>query len=81
MKLPFQATHSKERHCSPIGSIEMSQFVDVIEIGKEKSISNKRAAEMLSSFITANSGNENDTFDENKIVGARKQSMMCSWTM
>lgn len=72
MKRPSKATHSKEQHCFSVDYIEMSQFVDVIEIGKEKSISNKRAAEMLSTFITANSGNENDTFDENKIVGALK---------
>lgn len=48
--------------------ITMSQFIDIIEIGKEKSISNKKAAEMLTSFINANSANENDTFDETKIV-------------
>ena len=52
----------------------MSQFVDIIEIGKEKAISNEKAAQMLSSFVTANSGNENDTFDENKIVESRRSS-------
>lgn len=47
----------------------MSHFVDIIEIGKEKTVSNEKAAEMLQTFISANSGNENDTFDESKIVG------------
>ena len=46
----------------------MSQFVDIIEVGKEKNVSNEKAAEMLQTFISANSGNENDTFDESKIV-------------
>ncbi|KNB42771.1 hypothetical protein JH06_3530 [Blastocystis sp. subtype 4] len=46
----------------------MSQFVDIIEVGKEKNVSNEKAAEMLQTFISANSGNENDTFDESKIL-------------
>ena len=35
----------------------MSQFVDIIDVGKEKSISKDKAVEMLESFISANSGN------------------------
>lgn len=49
----------------------MSQFIDIIEVGKEKSISNEKASQMLSSFINANSVNDNDTFDETKIVRVR----------
>lgn len=50
----------------------MSQFVDIIEVGKVKNVSNEKAAEMLQTFISANSGNENDTFDESKIVEGLK---------
>ena len=50
----------------------MSQFVDIIDVGKEKSVSKDKAVEMLQSFISANSGNENDTFDDTKIVGVKK---------
>lgn len=49
----------------------MSQFIDIIEVGKEKSISNEKASKMLSSFINANSVNDNDTFDDTKIVRIR----------
>lgn len=59
----------------------MSQFVDVIDVGKEKSISKDKAVEMLQSFITANSGNENDTFDDSKIVGDARMGQSCSWMM
>ena len=48
----------------------MSQFIDIIEVGKEKSISYEKASTMLSSFITANSANDNESFDDNKIVCA-----------
>ena len=61
--------------------ISMSQFIDIIEIGKEKSISNKKAAEMLTSFINANSANENDTFDETKIVRLFVFLFIHSWMM
>ena len=61
----------------------MSQFVDIIDVGKEKSISKDKAVEMLESFISANSGNENDTFDDSKIVGdgrtVQNRSCMMSW--
>ena len=61
----------------------MSQFVDIIDVGKEKSISKDKAVEMLESFISANSGNENDTFDDSKIVGdgrtVQNRSSMMSW--
>lgn len=46
----------------------MLDFVDIVEVGKEKPISSKKAASVLQAFITANSGNENDTFDESRIV-------------
>ena len=68
MKLPLRTTDGREQELHTAVCIGMSQFVDIIEIGKEKTISNEKAAQMLSAFIPANSGNENDTFDENKIV-------------
>ncbi|CBK20201.2 uncharacterized protein [Blastocystis hominis] len=46
----------------------MLDFVDIVEVGKEKPISSKKAASVLQAFITANSGNENDTFDESRIL-------------
>ena len=46
----------------------MSKFIDIIEVGKEKPISYEKASQMLSSFITANSANDNDSFDDTKIV-------------
>ena len=61
--------------------VRMSQFVDIIEVGKEKNVSNEKAAEMLQTFITANSGNENDTFDESKIVEGLKWLLLSSWMM
>lgn len=48
----------------------MSQFIDIIEVGKEKPISYEKASQMLSSFITANSANDADSFDDTKIVCA-----------
>ena len=59
----------------------MSQFVDIIDVGKEKSISKGKAVEMLESFISANSGNENDTFDDSKIVGEGRTVQNRSWMM
>ena len=59
----------------------MSQFVDIIDVGKEKSISKDKAVEMLQSFISANSGNENDTFDDFKIVGDGRTVQNRSWMM
>ena len=59
----------------------MSQFIDIIEVGKEKSISYEKASTMLSSFITANSANDNESFDDNKIVCAFIMLLANSWTM
>ena len=59
----------------------MSQFVDIIDVGKEKSISKDKAVEMFESFISANSGNENDTFDDSKIVGDGRTVQNRSWMM
>lgn len=59
----------------------MSQFIDIIEVGKEKSISYEKASKMLSSFITANSANDNESFDDNKIVGVLRVVLANSWTM
>ena len=59
----------------------MSQFVDIIDVRKEKSISKDKAVEMLQSFISANSGNENDTFDDSKIVGDGRTVQNRSWMM
>ena len=59
----------------------MSQFVDIIDVGKEKSISKDKEVEMLESFISANSGNENDTFDDSKIVGDGRTVQNRSWMM
>ena len=59
----------------------MSQFVDIIDVGKEKSISKDKAVEMLESFISANSANENDTFDDSKIVGDGRTVQNRSWMM
>ena len=59
----------------------MSQFVDIIDVGKEKSVSKDKAVEMLQSFISANSGNENDTFDDSKIVGDGRTGQNRSWMM
>ena len=58
----------------------MLDFVDIVEVGKEKPISSKKAAAMLQSFITANSGNENDTFDESRIVELASIYSPHSWT-
>lgn len=50
----------------------MSQFVEVVEVGKEKVVTKGKAVKILQSFIAANGGNENDTFDESKIVGRKR---------
>ena len=47
----------------------MPEYVEIVDVGKEKSISNRKAKTILQEFINANSGNENDTFDESRIVG------------
>jgi hypothetical protein len=60
----------------------MSQFVDIIHVGKEKAISNEKASDILNSFITANSGsNADDAFDETKIVNYLYMTLCSSWTM
>ena len=46
----------------------MSQFIDIIEVGKEKPVSYEKASQILTSFINANSANDTDSFDDTKIV-------------
>ena len=57
----------------------MHDFVDIVEVGKEKPISYKKAASVLQSFITVNGGNENDTFDESRIVKLIHMHSPHSW--
>ena len=57
----------------------MFDFVDIVEVGKEKPVSSKKAASVLQSFITVNSGNENDTFDESRIVWSIYNNSLSSW--
>ena len=77
MKLP---PGGKTSQIFELGEREaMHDFVDIVEVGKEKPISYKKAASVLQSFITVNGGNENDTFDESRIVKLIHMHSPHSW--
>ena len=67
------------RHVSEELARVYKVFVDIVEVGKEKPISYKKAASVLQSFITVNGGNENDTFDESRIVKLIHMHSPHSW--